>query len=76
MLDSELDAINQFLIDNGYPEDVLVSCIKEKLPNISSEIRFGPEKCPVYLKLHLISSKSHQNLETKLIEPLHLVSML
>ena len=39
------------LIDNGYPEGVLVSCIKEKLANISSEKHFGPEKCPVYLKL-------------------------
>ena len=36
-LDSELDTIKQLLIGNGYPEDVLVSCIKEKLANISSE---------------------------------------
>ena len=36
-LDSELGTIKQLLIDNGYPEDVLVSCIKEKLANISSE---------------------------------------
>ena len=30
-LDSELDTINQLLIDNGYPEDVLVSCIPYKV---------------------------------------------
>ena len=36
-LDSELDTIKQLLIDNGYPEDVLLSCIMEKLANISSE---------------------------------------
>ena len=48
----------QILIDNGYPEDVLVSCIKEKLANISSEKRFGPEKCPVYLKLPWIGKVS------------------
>ena len=38
-LDSELDTIKQLLIDNGYPEDVLASGIKEKLANISSEKR-------------------------------------
>ena len=50
-LDSELDRIKQLLIDNGYPEDILLSCIMEKLANIWSEKQFGPEKCPVYLKL-------------------------
>ena len=50
-LDSELDTLKQLLNDNGYPEDVLVSCIKEKLANISSEKQFSLEKCPVYLKL-------------------------
>ena len=49
-LDSELDTIKQLLIDNGYPEDILVSCTKEKLANISSEKQFGPEKYPVYPK--------------------------
>ena len=57
-LDSELGTIKQLLIDNGYPEDVLVSCIKEKLANISSEKQFGPEKCPVYLKLPWIGNVS------------------
>ena len=57
-LDSELDTIKQLLIENGYPEDVLVSCIKEKLATISSEKRFGPEKCPVYLKLPWIGNVS------------------
>ena len=57
-LDSELDTIKQLLIENGYPEDVLVSCIKEKLANISSEKRFGPGKCPVYLKLPWIGNVS------------------
>ena len=60
-LDSELD--------NGYPEDVLVSCIKEKLANISLEKRFGPEKCPVYLKLPWIGnvSSKFENQITKAI---------
>ena len=46
------------LIDNGYPEDVLVSCIKETLANISSEKQFRPEKCPAYLKLPWIGNVS------------------
>ena len=49
-LDSELDTIEHLPIDNGYPEDVLVSCIEETLANISSEKQFGPEKYPVYLE--------------------------
>ena len=57
-LDSELGKIKQPLIDNGYPEDVLVSCIKEKLHNISSEKQIGPEKCPDYLKLPWIGNVS------------------
>ena len=57
-LDSELDTTKQLLIDNGYPEDVLVSCIKEKLANNSSGKRFGREKCPVYLKLPWIRNVS------------------
>ena len=74
-LDSELGTIKQLLIDNGYPEDVLVSCIKEKLAKISSEKQFGPEKCPVYLKLPWIGNVSSK-FETKLTKPLHLASML
>ena len=61
-LGSELDTIKQLLSDNGYPQDVLIPSIKEELANISSEKQFGPEKCPVYLKLLWV--------------PLPLVSML
>ena len=57
-LNSELDTIEQLLIDNGYPEAVLISCIKQKLANISSEKQFGLEKCPVYLKLPWIANVS------------------
>ena len=51
-LGSELDKIKQLLIENGYPADVLLSCINQKLAN------FGPEKCPVYLKLPWICNVS------------------
>ena len=48
-LGSELDKIKQLLIENGYPADVLLSYINQKLANFAAEKTFGPEKCPVYL---------------------------
>ena len=57
-LDSELDKIKQLLIENGYPADVLISCINQKLTNFAAEKAFGPEKCPVYLKLPWIGNVS------------------
>ena len=48
-LGSELDKIKEQLIDNGYPADVLLSCIDQKLANFAAEKAFGPKKCPVYL---------------------------
>ena len=50
-LGSEPDKIKQLLIVNGYPADVLLSCINQKLANFAAEKPIGPEKCPVYLKL-------------------------
>ena len=47
----ELDKIKQLLIENGYPADVLFSCINQKLANFAAEKLIGQEKCPVYLKL-------------------------
>ena len=55
---SELDKITQFLIESGYPEDVLLACFKKKLANFSSQKQFGPEKCTVYLKLPWIRNLS------------------
>ena len=57
-LGSELDKIKQLLIENGYPTDVLLSCINQKLANFAVEKTFGPEKCPVYLKLPWIGNVS------------------
>ena len=54
----ELDKIKQLLIDNGYPADVLLSCINQKLANFVAEKTFGPEKCPAYLKLLWIGNVS------------------
>ena len=57
-LGSELDKIKQLLIEKGYPTDVLLSCINHKLANFAAEKKFGPEKCPVYLKLPWIGNVS------------------
>ena len=57
-LGSELDKIQQLLIENGYPADVLLSCINQKVANFPAEKTFGPEKCPVYLKLPWIGNVS------------------
>ena len=43
---------------NGYPEDVISVYIKEKIGNFSADIKFGPQKCPVYLKLPWIGNSS------------------
>ena len=57
-LGSELDKIKQLLIENGYPADVLLSCINQKVANFAAEKTFGPEKCPVYPKLPWIGNVS------------------
>ena len=57
-LGSELDRAKQLLIENGYPDDVLISCIKQKLAILAAEKPCGLEKCPVYLKLPWIGNVS------------------
>ena len=41
-----LDEIKQLLIENGYPADVLLSCINQKLANFAAEKLFDPDKWP------------------------------
>ena len=57
-LGSELDVIKRVLIENGYPENVISACIREEVANFVSNKRFGPEKCPVYLKIPWIGDIS------------------
>ena len=57
-LGSELDTIKRIFIENGYPENVTSACIKEKVANFVSNKRFGPEKCPVYLKMPWVGDVS------------------
>ena len=67
-LGSELDRVKQLLIDNGYPDDVLISCIKQKLANFTAEKPCGPGKCRVYLKLpwvgHVSADRIKQHVPT------------
>ena len=50
-LGPEADTLKQLLIENGYPADVLFSCINQKLANFAVEKPVGTEKCLVYLKV-------------------------
>ena len=56
--DSELEKLTKIFLENSYPEDVISVYIKEKIGNFSAEIKFGPQKCLVYLKLPLIGNSS------------------
>ena len=57
-LDSELEKLTKIFLENGYPEDVISVYIKEKIGNFSADVKFGPQKCPVYLKLPWIGYSS------------------
>ena len=74
-LGPELDKIKQLLIDNGYPADVLLSYINQKLASFAAEKPIGPEKCPVYVNCPGLVM-FHQSLKIKSVKPLHLVTML
>ena len=45
-------------LEKGYPEDVISVYIKEKIGNFSADVKFGPQKCLVYLKLPWIGDSS------------------
>ena len=55
---SELDRVKHLLVENGYPDDVLISCITQNLATFAVEKPCGPEKCPVYLKVPWIGNVS------------------
>ena len=51
---------------NGYHESIIEKGISKKLARFQSPPKFGPNKCPVYLKLPWIGNISLSNLKTKL----------
>ena len=57
-LDSDLETLTKIFLENGYPEDFISVYIKEIIGNLSADIKFGPQKCPVYLKLPWIGNSS------------------
>ena len=50
--------LTELLIENRYSTDVLLSCSNQKLANFAAEKAFGPDRCPVYLKLPQIGNSS------------------
>ena len=50
-LPSELDDVKYILLTNGYPEHVIKSFMVMKMKQFHALLKFGPEKCPIYLRL-------------------------
>ena len=61
-LNEEIEQIKEILIDNGYPKIIINTQITKKIAQFSTLKRFGPEKCPVYLRVPWIGKPS-TNLE-------------
>ena len=52
-LGPELDKIKQLLVENGYPADVLLSCINHKLANFAAENNIWSREVPGIPKIAL-----------------------
>ena len=50
-LSDEISNIKNIFLNNGFPEHVVDKCISIKLSSMAAEPKFGPRKCPVYLRL-------------------------
>ena len=61
-LNREIERIKKILLDNGYPKNVIHAQITKKIAQSSTIKRFGPGKCPVYLRVPWIGKPS-TNLE-------------
>jgi len=57
-LDPELDKILSILLENGYPENLIKSTIKQKLQQLNSNPVHTVKKCPVYLHIPWIGNIS------------------
>ena len=57
-LSCKVSKIKNILPQNSYPKEVIISRIKKKILNFQTSKRFGPGKCPVYLKLPWIENFS------------------
>ena len=61
-LNGKIELIKKILLDNGYPKNVINTQITKKIAQFFTLKRFGPEKCPVYLRVPWIGKPS-TNLE-------------
>ena len=50
-LKDEIYRLKEIFLDNGYPESFVLKHISMKISQFSEPKRFGPEKCPVYLRV-------------------------
>ena len=57
-----IEGIKKILLNNDYPKNVINTQITKKIAQFSTLKRFGPEKCPVYLRVSWIG-KPPTNLE-------------
>ena len=57
-LNEEIKHIKNILLDNGYSESIIDSNISKKISQFSMPKRFGPEKCPVSLRIPWIGKAS------------------
>ena len=64
-LNGKIERIKKILLDNGYPKNVFNTQIIKKIAQFSTLKRFGPEKCPVYLRVPWIGKLS-TNLEKEI----------
>ena len=63
-LNEKIEWIKKILLDNRYPKNFINAQIAKKIAQFSTLKRFGPEKCPVYLRVPWIG-KPFTNLETE-----------
>ena len=57
-LNGEIERIKKIFLDYGYPKNVVNTQITKKIAQFSNLKRFGPEKCPVYLRVPWIGKPS------------------
>ena len=62
-LTDELKFIKKASLKNGYPEDVITYIIKYRCLQFSTKLKFGPGRCPIYLRLPWIDNASMQLIE-------------
>ena len=57
-LKGENNRIKEILLDNGYPKEFVLKQIWKKITQFSNPKRFGPDKCPVYLRVNFTGKAS------------------